>query len=136
MSRRSSPNTPRSDKEEVRGSSPILVCRKVVQQSRKVALPSLTRMPVMHVVHIRLRGGADRFDQDTYLAPSGEAFALEITNATFTAFGESLRATVAISPASAPAHAPVPGRPHMWTYDARKAIFLAPAVTSPDTRTV
>jgi hypothetical protein len=90
----------------------------------------------MHVVHIRLRGGADRFDQDTYLAPSGEAFALEITNATFTAFGESLRATVAISPASAPAHAPVPGRPHMWTYDARKAIFLAPAVTSPDTRTV
>jgi hypothetical protein len=90
----------------------------------------------MHVVHIRLRGSADHFDQDAYAAPSGEAFAIEITNAAFTASGEPLRGTIAISRASDPARATVPGRPHMWTYDARKAIFVAPAVTAPNTRTV
>ncbi len=89
----------------------------------------------MHVVHIRLSGDAERFDQDTY-AQGGEVFALEISSAAFTASGEPLRATVAVSPASAPAHAPVPGRPHVWTYDASKAIFVAPAVTAPGTLTV
>ncbi len=90
----------------------------------------------MHVVHIRLRGDADRFDQDTYSAPGGEPFALEITNAAFTASGAPLRGTIAISRASDPAHARVPGRPHMWTYDASMAIFTAPAVTAPDTCTI
>jgi hypothetical protein len=93
-------------------------------------------MRAMHVVPISLRGNAHCFDQDTYVAPSGEAFAIEITNSAFTMSGKPLRGTVGISRASDPARAPVPGRPHMWTYAASKAIFIAPAVTAPDTQTV
>jgi hypothetical protein len=89
----------------------------------------------MHVVPISLRGNAHGFDRDTYVAPSGEAFAIEITNSAFTRSGEPLRGTVVISRASDPARAPVPGRPHMWTYTASKAIFIAPAVTAPDAQT-
>jgi hypothetical protein len=89
----------------------------------------------MHVVPVVLRGNAHCFDQYTYAAPSREPFAIKITNSAFTMSGEPLRGTVAISRASDPARAPVPGRPHMGTYIASKAIFIVPAVTAPGTET-
>ena len=90
----------------------------------------------MDVIQIHLQGNADRFDQDNYAVPSGEIFAMEITNASAAPSGEPFRATVAISRAGDPALFTDPTRPHMWYYDASKAIFVAPSVLSPATRTV
>ena len=61
---------------------------------------------------------------------------MEITNISATPSGEPFRATIAISRAGDPARFMDPSRPHMWYYSASKAIFVAPSVLSPATRTV
>ncbi len=89
----------------------------------------------MHVLHVNLRGNASCFDRDAYAAPAGETFAIEITNSAWTLSDQPLSATVLISPSSDPARAPVPGRPGFGTCITSKAVFVAPTVSAPHTRT-